>query len=533
MNESIKLANAEVQQVQEQISKYLKDSGVSEHSTLVQSTRLTAPWLNVKFNDVISSVTNGIGGKQTKDGIGIPVTRIETIANQTIDFDKVGFIADYDISKIDKYLLNQGDILFSHINSPLHLGKTAIFRENKALYHGINLLRIVTKAYVMSPYYFNYHCKLLRSQSEFSMQAQHAVNQSSLNQKKLGEFEIPLPPLAEQQQIAAKLDELLAQVDNLKTRLDNIPKILKRFRQSVLAAAVSGKLTEDWRDQNQLEQLKINLLDSWLEKRLSLFIKEQEHLVLTGKSKIARKFKEPTLPDLETIPVLMPYTWEIISVSQFADCLDHIRIPVKKDDRKSAEGLYPYFGANGEVDRVDEYLFDDDLVLVTEDETFYGRVKPIAYRYTGKCWVNNHVHVLRAPTKDANEFLCYTLMYYNVIPWLTGTTGRAKLTQAALNSLPMGLPPEKEQTEIVARVEQLFAYADQIEQRVKDAQSRVNHLTQAILAKAFRGELTAEWRAQNPDLISGENSAAALLARIKAERETVAKPKKVGKKANA
>ena len=82
------------------------------------------------------------------------------------------------------------------------------------------------------------------------MRAQHAVNQSSLNQKKLGEFDIPLPPLAEQQQIAAKLDDLLTQVDTLKTRLDTIPKILKRFRQSVLAAAVSGKLTEEWHKEN-------------------------------------------------------------------------------------------------------------------------------------------------------------------------------------------------------------------------------------------------------------------------------------------
>jgi type I restriction enzyme S subunit len=94
------------------------------------------------------------------------------------------------------------------------------------------------------------------------------------------------------------------------------------------------------------------------------------------------------------------------------------------------------------------------------------------------------------------------------------------------------LPTIQEQTEIVRRVEQLFAYADQIEQRVKDAQARVNYLTQSILAKAFRGELTADWRAQNPDLISGDNSAEALLARIRAEREAVAgKPKTRRKKA--
>ena len=92
--------------------------------------------------------------------------------------------------------------------------------------------------------------------------------------------------------------------------------------------------------------------------------------------------------------------------------------------------------------------------------------------------------------------------------------------------LAIPFPSVEEQTEIVRRVEQLFAFADQIEQQVKNAQSRVNNLTQSILAKAFRGELTADWRAANPDLITGQNSAQALLAKIKAERE---KPKKTTK----
>lgn len=90
--------------------------------------------------------------------------------------------------------------------------------------------------------------------------------------------------------------------------------------------------------------------------------------------------------------------------------------------------------------------------------------------------------------------------------------------------LAIPFPSIEEQAEIVRRVEQLFTYADQIEQRVKNAQFRVNHLTQAILAKAFRGELTADWREQNLDLISSENSAEALLARIQAAR-TLEKPK--------
>jgi type I restriction enzyme S subunit len=99
-----------------------------------------------------------------------------------------------------------------------------------------------------------------------------------------------------------------------------------------------------------------------------------------------------------------------------------------------------------------------------------------------------------------------------------GVTRQALTKQQILN-FEIPLPSIEEQTDIVTRVEQLFTYADQIEQRIKDAQARVNHLTQSILAKAFRGELTADWREQNPNLIRGENSAEALLAKIKAERE--------------
>ena len=87
----------------------------------------------------------------------------------------------------------------------------------------------------------------------------------------------------------------------------------------------------------------------------------------------------------------------------------------------------------------------------------------------------------------------------------------------------MSLPQLAEQTEIVRRVEQLFSYADSIEQQAKAAKERVDNLTQAILAKAFRGELTTDWRAANADLISGDNSAEALLARIQAERAQSAK----------
>jgi type I restriction enzyme S subunit len=105
------------------------------------------------------------------------------------------------------------------------------------------------------------------------------------------------------------------------------------------------------------------------------------------------------------------------------------------------------------------------------------------------------------------------------------------LNLSKVRDIPVLLPKLVEQTEIVRRVEQLFVYTDKIEQQVQAVQHRVDKLTQSILAKAFRGELTAQWRKDNPELISGDNSAEALLAKIKAEREALLAKNKTKKKA--
>ncbi|NOG31770.1 hypothetical protein HLB35_08295 [Halomonas sp. TBZ9] len=144
--------------------------------------------------------------------------------------------------------------------------------------------------------------------------------------------------------------------------------------------------------------------------------------------------------------------------------------------------------------------------------------------------LNNHIYddkffklVFRSPEFQKAIFANST---GSAIPNLKGVK--------ELKSMLLPHPSMAEQTEIVRRVDELFAHADRIEQQVNNALARVNNLTQSILAKAFRGELTEQWRKDNPELISGENSAEALLKRIQAERAAVAgkkKPRKVVKKA--
>jgi type I restriction enzyme S subunit len=115
------------------------------------------------------------------------------------------------------------------------------------------------------------------------------------------------------------------------------------------------------------------------------------------------------------------------------EILDSRRVPITASDRIA--GPYPYYGANGIQDYVADYIFDDELILLAEDGGNFGsKDKPIAYRVSGKCWINNHAHVLKPKTGYDVDYVCYSLMYYDVSGLVNGAT-RQKLTQADMRKM--------------------------------------------------------------------------------------------------
>ena len=304
-------------------------------------------------------------------------------------------------------------------------------------------------------------------------------------------LEFSLPALAEQKAIAEKLDTLLAQVENTKARLERIPKILKRFRQSVLAAAVSGHLNagvvENWKKVELIDVLEEKPRNGRSPKRVSY---ETPYRNLTLSATTPGYFVDGKFKYVEM------------------DINDDSHLWVKKGDILiQRANTIDYVGVSALYRGADNYYVYPDLMM--------------------KCTANEKV---------IPEFLHLALLSDSTRKYFrdnaTGTSGNMpKINQKTVSETPILLPPIAEQTEIVRRVDQLFAYADTIETQVNNALERVNNLTQSILAKAFRGELTEQWRKDNPDLISGENSAEALLEKIKAERAAAKPAKKTRKKA--
>lgn len=300
----------------------------------------------------------------------------------------------------------------------------------------------------------------------------------------LADYEIPLPPLPEQHRIVAKLDALFEKIESNKQRSEKIPKILKRFRQSVLASAVSGKLTEDWREKN-------GVVEEWEETTLLN--------VITEKPKNGYSAK----------PVNYETPHRVLTLTATTS-------------GKFIDGNFKYFDEKIDVDS--KFWIKPGDILVQRGNTIeYVGVSAI---YNGN--PNEYIYPdlmmrFRANERILTNYLYFVLSDEKSRNYLreraTGTAGNMpKINQPTLISLPVKLPSLKEQTEIVHRVEQLFTFADKIETRYTKAKAMLDKLPQSILAKTFRGELVA----QDPN----DEPASVLLERIKAEKACLPKSKR-------
>lgn len=450
------------------------------------------------------------------------------------------------------------------LNSYTHDGEYILMGED-----GANLLsRVKNQAFVVKgKFWVNNHAHSLQASCEMpSNFFAYYLNQidlrpfitgsaqPKLTRQNLDAIPMVVVPLAEQQEIVRQLDVMLAQVEQIKARLDAIPAILKKFRQSVLADAVSGKLTEDWRNSRD-KILDLDFENFITEYRSQKYLEwEKESLVRKGKTiptdeNLLKKYK-PVLSLYDRSG--LPNGWS----RQLLEGLIYIsaRIGWKglKAEEYTQEG--PLFlsvhGLNyGKVVRLDqafhisqerydespEIALENNDILLCKDGAGIGKVG-IVKGLREPASINSSLLLIRSGEIFIPEFLYYVFkgpyIQKLVRERLTGTA-IPHLFQRDIKEFLLDIPPLDEQKIIVESVEHYFELIEKIEKTVQSAQKRVNLLTQSILAKAFSGELTAEWREQHQELITGINSAEALLAKIQAEREASKPVKKTGKKLGA
>jgi type I restriction enzyme M protein len=360
-----------------------------------------AKWPMDKLENITLNISNGYTYKNEKSSGGLPISRIQTISHGIINFDLVGYA---DLDTVDsKYLMQEGDILFSHINSIDHLGKVAIYtREMKPLIHGMNLLRIVANQDLVSPGYLFHNLRSGVFRTKVKAFAKQAVNQASINIADLNALEIPLPPLGVQEKIVAELDGYAAIISGAKKIIDN------------------------WK------------------------------------------------PRIEIDP-----RWEVFPLGDLIEILDSKRKPITRSDR--IVGPYPYYGATGILDYVENFLFDERLVLLGEDGAKWESGQNSAFIVEGKYWVNNHAHVFRPDKEKLNDIFVVTLLnQMDLMPFITGVTV-PKLNQERMRAIEIPLPSLEIQQKLAKEIEIERIQVESASSLIDVYEAR----TQAVIAKLW------------------------------------------------
>ncbi|MFC0015216.1 MULTISPECIES: restriction endonuclease subunit S [Allobacillus] len=261
----------------------------------------------------------------------------------------------------------------------------------------------------------------------------------------------PLPPIQEQFRIAEKIKSLFSLCDKWEEEVTKQQNHLSVLRNKVLDDAMRGLLVEQ--DES----------DEPAEKLLEKIGEEREQLIKEKKIK-----KQKALPRIEEdeIPYDIPENWSWVRFGDVSFNRDGERVPLSKSERESRSGKYDYYGASGVIDKIDDYIFNESLLLIGEDgANLIRRKTPIAFIAEGEYWVNNHAHVIDAMEFTMLKFLEFYINSIDLKPYVTGTA-QPKLNQSSLNKILIALPPLNEQKRIVEKIENIYEYIDQLEKHM-------------------------------------------------------------------
>ncbi|MFZ4214584.1 restriction endonuclease subunit S [Pantoea endophytica] len=449
----------------------------------MRKVNLPKGWVITKLELLTTDIYYGYTAASNLDEVGPKMLRITDIQDNSVVWSNVPY-CEIEDEKLEKFLLKKNDLVFARTGATV--GKSFLIKTEppKAVYASY-LIRVRTASeelisvlshFFNSPQYW-------QQITEFSS----GIGQPNVNGTKLKGLAIPLPPLAEQKAMADKLDTLLAHVEATKVRLERIPAILKTFRQSVLSAAVSGRITEEWRRGAEFVTYseKLGNLANFIDYRGKTPIKTDYGIPLITAKNIRQGFisREPR----EFIAIDSYDSWMTRGIPNYGDVLITTEAPM---------------GYIANIDIQEKFALAQRAICLQ----FKENLNP----YFASIYM------------QASEF------QKSLSENATGSTVKG-IKASLLKEIKIIFPSKDEQNEIVHRVKKLFALADSIEKKANTAGERVNNLNQSILAKAFRGELTADWRATNPDLINGEHSAEALLSSIKADSEAIQRQSKLKK----
>jgi type I restriction enzyme S subunit len=439
--------------------------------------QLPKNWTSSELSNLISHVIGGDWGKEIDftddDYVEALCIRGSEIKNWTRDKGSTAVVRKIKKSSLESRKLELGDILLeiSGGGPEQPVGRTVIidyealdFEPNisKVCTNFLRLLRLYTE---IDSKYINHYLQFFYNSGEITKYQGGSNNLRNLKFKEYETIKIPLPPLPEQNRIVTKLDSLFAQLETIKSSMANVPLLLKDFRQQVLTQAVTGKLTVEWRKGKELDndfrnriinnnkrKSNISIPNGWLDLSFDSVVNIKSNLVNPN--------------DYLDYPLITP---DVIQ-SETGILLSK---PIVSD-------IMPISA---------KHLFTDGDIIYSKIRPYLSKL--IIADFDGLCSADMYP----ISTDLEIKYLFYFMLSNEFLVFATTAGERSvlpKINQKGLNIIPIPTPSLQEQKEIVSRVESLFAKADAIEKQYEALKAKIDKLPQAILHKAFKGELTEQ-----------------------------------------
>ena len=392
-------------------------------------------WTYKKLGDCFVSINNGANIKQIKGASGIPITRIETLSNDKFNRDRMGYANIEDITPYSSYILNEGDILMSHINSMKFLGRAVEYSKkgNEQIIHGMNLLKLVpTKDIISSFMIYQFQTPFFRNQ--IATISHQSVNQASFNTTNLKGLNLIVPSLSEQQRIVSRLDAAFAHIDELKSNAEKQLSEARVLFQKALTKAMEPK--EGW--------------------------------------------EENTLKDVSTIAG----DYGLSVSSKPFDGVRYLRITDITDWGDLNDDMV---SANVDSDKKQEELEEGDILFARTGATVG---KTLVYKKEfGECMFAGYLIRYRL-NKDIilpryMYYVTHSKDYYDWVFVNQEAAAQPNISAKKYNLLPVYYPSISEQQRIVSRLDAISAHIRELEEVLQKTIAECDALKQALLRKVF------------------------------------------------
>lgn len=480
-------------------------------------SELPTNWKFVKIKDISRIIHYGYTASSNPSPVGPKMLRITDIQNDRVDWNKVPF-CKINNDDIEKYRLKNGDIVFARTGATV--GKS--FLINGSIPDSVfasYLIRIILYHRLLSKYVY-YFFKTSNYWKQIS-QSSAGIGQPNVNATKLSNIEIPLPPLPEQHRIVAKIEELFTKLDAGVEALRKAKALLKQYRQSVLKAAVEGKLTEEWRKEHagEIEPASVLL----------------ERIQAERKARLGSKYKPPKPIDTSKLPEL-PEGWGWANIEDVGANERNAIV----DGPFGSNLKVVHYDPNGQIPvvsitNIDEGYNDRNLRYINHNkfnEIKRSAIKPgdilmakIGSSY-GKCGYypdNMPIGIIPANmlkvTVNCSVNKSYLFHYFKSLSFkrrldkIMKSTAQPAFNVTTFKNIAVPLPPKIEQDIIVMELSRLISLIDESDQIIDAELKRSQSLRQSILKRAFEGKLVPQDPADPP--------ASELLERIRKEKESV------------